>query len=311
MRALVTGGAGFIGSHLTDLLLASGDEVLVIDHLRRVKRNLDGARERGAQIVRGDVTDGDAMARSIREWRPDVVYHLAAQIDVRRSVDDPSTDAHVNVGGTAAILTAALDAGAQRFVLASTAGVYGDPANVPTTEREPVAPLSPYGASKAAAESYLQLFTRLHDLSTVSLRMSNVYGPRQSPHGEAGVIAIFCGAAVERTPVTVFGDGTQTRDFIYVGDVVEAFKLAGRSRWNGTLNVSTGQETSLAGLVGTLGVDAHAGPERLGEVRRSCLRPDEAAAQLGWTAQVDLAQGLERTLAWLADDLVASQAADA
>lgn len=306
MRALVTGGAGFIGSHLTDSLLAAGDEVLVVDHLRREKRNLDAARARGVRVARADVTDGTAVADAIREWQPEVVYHLAAQIDVRRSVEDPSRDAHVNVGGTASVLTAALDAGAQRVVLASTAGVYGDPANVPTSEREPVAPLSPYGASKAAAESYLRLFTRLHDLSTVSLRMANVYGPRQSPHGEAGVIAIFCGAAVAHTPVTVFGDGAQTRDFIYVGDVVEAFRLAGRSSFRGALNVSTGQETSLAELVGTLGLDAEQGPERLGEVRRSCLQPSAAQAELGWSARVGLAEGLERTLRWLADDRVAA-----
>jgi UDP-glucose 4-epimerase len=296
VRSLVTGGAGFIGSHLVDALLAQGDDVTVVDHLNRLD-NLAHAGD--ARLVRGDVTDVAAMQAACAEARPEVVFHLAAQIDVRTSVRDPSTDAHVNVGGTAAVLTAARDAGVRRVVLASTAGVYGDPETVPTPERARIAPLSPYGASKAAAESYLALWSRLHGLSTLSLRMSNVYGPRQNPHGEAGVIAIFCGAAVERRPVTVHGDGGQTRDFVFVGDVVDAFVRAGRSDVGGALNVCTGRETSLAGLVATLDLDSTQGPERLGEIRRSCLDPRQAAARLDWWARTPLAEGLERTLEWL------------
>src|SRR5262249_34994223 len=155
---------------------------------------------------------------------------------------------HVNVGGTAVVLTAALEAGAERVVLASTAGVYGDPRVLPTSEGAALAPLSPYGASKAAAEAYLELFSRLHGLSTVSLRMANGYGPRQDPHGEAGVVAIFCAAAAEGRSAHIFGDGTQTRDFVYAGDAVEAFVAAGRSDVEGALNVSTGRETSLTEL---------------------------------------------------------------
>jgi UDP-glucose 4-epimerase len=296
VRALVTGGAGFIGSHLVDVLIAQGDEVTVVDHLNRTD-NLEAAVARGAQLVRGDVTDVAGMFEAFADARPEAVYHLAAQIDVRRSVDDPSMDVHQNVGGTAAVLEAARQAGARRVVLASTAGVYGDPDQLPIAEQEPVAPLSPYGASKAAAESYLSLFSRLYDVSTLSLRMSNVYGPRQNPHGEAGVIAIFCSAAAEGRPVTVFGDGTQTRDFVYVEDVVQAFAAAGRCDERGAINLSTGVETSLVELAVALGLETEPGPERLGEISRSSLDPSAAARRLGWTARTPLAEGLRRTLA--------------
>jgi UDP-glucose 4-epimerase len=296
MKAVVTGGAGFIGSHLTDALLARGHEVIVVDRLRTSKFNLKGAIERGATLSRADVTDTAAMREALREWRPEVVYHLAAQIDVRWSVDDPSTDAHQNVGGTAAVLEAARHAGVRRVVLASTAGVYGDPDRLPVDEQTPLAPLSPYGAGKAAAESYLALFSRLHGLSTLSLRMSNVYGPRQNPHGESGVIAIFCAAATAGRPVTVFGDGRQTRDFVYVEDVAEAFAAAGESTEQGAINVSTGVETSLTELAAALGLETVEQPGRLGEIRRSSLDPGTAQRRLGWTARTPLAEGLRRTL---------------
>jgi UDP-glucose 4-epimerase len=296
VRAVVTGGAGFIGSHLVDALVAAGDDVTVVDHLRRAKRNLDPAH----RVARADVTDLDACAAALQAARPQVVYHLAAQIDVRRSVEDPAHDARVNIGGTAAVLTAARAAGAERVVLASTAGVYGDPSVLPTPEDAALAPLSPYGAGKAAAEAYLGLFTRLYGISTVSLRMANVYGPRQDPHGEAGVVAIFCSAAAEGRPAQIYGDGTQTRDFVYVGDAVEAFVAAGRSGVEGALNVSTGRETSLLELATALGIEAEPGPERAGEIRRSCLDPSAAAELLGWTARTSLGDGLARTLEWLA-----------
>jgi UDP-glucose 4-epimerase len=299
MKALVTGGAGFIGSHLTDTLLARGDEVMVVDRLRTSKFNLSGAISNGASLARAEVTDTVAMRAALIDFKPEVVYHLAAQIDVRWSVDDPSTDAHQNVGGTAAVLEAARHAGVKRFVLASTAGVYGDPDRLPVDEETPLAPLSPYGAGKAAAESYLALFRRLHGLSTLSLRMSNVYGPRQNPHGEAGVVAIFCAAATEGRPVTVYGDGTQTRDFVYVEDVAEAFAAAGISSEQGAINVSTGVETSLTELATALGLRTNYQPGRLGEIRRSSLDPGAAAQRLQWTARTPLAEGLRRTLASL------------
>jgi UDP-glucose 4-epimerase len=280
-----------------DALVAAGDEVTVIDHLHRPGKHPLPA---SVTLVRVDVTDLARVAAALDAARPQVVYHLAAQIDVRRSVAEPALDAHVNVGGTAVVLTAALDAGVERVVLASSAGVYGDPRTLPTPEHERLAPLSPYGASKAAAESYLELFSRLHGLSTVSLRMANVYGPRQDPYGEAGVVAIFCAAAAEGRSVQIFGDGTQTRDFVYVGDAVFAFLAAGRSRVEGALNVSTGRETSLTELAAALGIETARGPARPGEIGRSCLDPSNAGELLRWTARMPLADGLARTLEWLA-----------
>jgi UDP-glucose 4-epimerase len=292
-RALVTGGAGFIGSHLVDALVARGDEVAVVDHLSRGHtHNLAGAMEQGVELHKADVTDVRAMLDAFLAFRPEVVYHLAAQIDVRRSVRDPSTDAHVNVGGTAAVLEAAREAGAPRVVLASTAGVYGDPERLPTPEDAPIAPLSPYGASKAAAETYMQLFERLHGISTLSLRMANVYGPRQDPHGEAGVVAIFTGAAREGRRAVIYGDGTQTRDYVHVSDVVAAFAAAGRSAVTGALNVSTGRETSVAELARLLGLETDQRPGRAGEISRSCLDPARSERALGWRARVALADAL-------------------
>jgi UDP-glucose 4-epimerase len=299
-RALVTGGAGFIGSHLVEALLARGDDVTVVDHLDPSHlHNL--ARAQDARLVRGDVRDVAGMTEAFAAARPEVVFHLAAQIDVRRSVDDPATDAFVNIGGTASVLEAARRNRARRVVFASTAGVYGEPAELPTPECSPIQPLSPYGAGKAAAESYLELFSRLHGVSAISLRMANVYGPRQSPHGEAGVVAIFCGAALHGEPVDVFGDGRQTRDFVYVGDVVDAFLAAGEADHPGPLNVATGRETSLLELSAGLGLATRHLAGRLGEVRRSCLDPGAAGEVLGWRARTSLADGLQRTLTALRD----------
>jgi UDP-glucose 4-epimerase len=301
VRALVTGGAGFIGSHLADALLAAGDEVTVVDHLRGHHRdNLVDARRRGAVVVRADVTDLSAMTQILSAVRPDVVHHLAAFIDVRRSMRDPVGDVHANVGGTASVLEAARRASVGRVVLASTAAVYGDPATLPTAESCPLAPLSPYGAGKAAAESYLELFGRVHGLPALALRMANVYGPRQDPHGEAGIVAILSGALAEGRVATIFGDGRQTRDYVYVADVAAAFVAAGRAEATGALNVSTGRETSLRELAATLGVATSRAAARPGDGPRSCLDPAAAAATLGWRARVPLEDGLQRTLAALA-----------
>jgi UDP-glucose 4-epimerase len=291
MRSLVTGGAGFIGSHLVAALLARGDEVAIVDHMRKHRSVVAEAR-----LFEADVSDVPAMLRAFGEFRPDAVFHLAAQIDVRHSVEDPAFDALVNVGGTAAVLEAARAAGTRRVVLASTAAVYGDPGVVPIGEEVPIAPLSPYGASKAAAESYLRLFTRMHGVSTVALRMANVYGPGQDPHGEAGVVAIFCGAAATGERVRRFGDGGQTRDFVFVADVVEAFVAAGDASVEGALNVSTGRETSLLELEAELGVSVRIEPERLGDIRRSCLDPGRAMTALGWRARTSLSDGLRVTM---------------
>jgi UDP-glucose 4-epimerase len=293
VRALVTGGAGFIGSHLADALVAAGDEVHVVDDLSTGRlANLEPALEHGAELHAEDVTDAAWMTDLAAIIRPDVVFHLAAQRDVRRSVDDPAFDAGVNVVGTTAVLDAARRAGARRLVLASTAAVYGRPDEIPTPETAPTAPISPYGASKAAAETYLALFTRLHGLPTVALRMANVYGPRQDPHGEAGVIAIFAAAAAAGTPAVVYGDGLQTRDYVHVHDAVAAFMAAAASPVVGALNVSTGHETPVSEVAERLGVAVEHRQRRHGEIDRSCLDPSAAARLLGWRPSTRLASEL-------------------
>ncbi|MEA2319635.1 MAG: UDP-glucose 4-epimerase [Solirubrobacteraceae bacterium] len=298
MRALVTGGAGFIGSNLVDALLERGDDVSVVDDLSTGRReNLDGALAAGARLHEASVTDGEAMTAVFAQERPEAVFHLAAQIDVRRAVEDPAYDAAVNVGGTAVVLEAARAAGTRRFLLASTGGaIYGDCDRLPTPEDAPAAPISPYGASKAAAETYLALYHRLHGLSACPLRLANVYGPRQDPLGEGGVVAIYCHAATTGQPVRVFGDGRQTRDFVYVGDVAAAFIAASERDVPGPYNVGTGEETSVLDLVGRLGLEASFEPQRPGEVKRSALDPSAARRALGWGAEVALADGLERTM---------------
>jgi UDP-glucose 4-epimerase len=223
------------------------------------------------------------------------VMHLAAQVDVRRSVADAAFDAQVNVAGTVAMLEAARAVEVPRVLFASTAAVYGNPERVPTDETQPIAPLSPYGTAKAAAEWYLQQYARLHGLSTLSLRMANVYGPRQDPHGETGVIAIFAGASAEGRSVAVYGDGRQTRDYVYVSDVVDAWISAADSDATGALNISSGVEVSVLELVEGIGLEYELAPARPGEVARSCLDPTQAQRVLGWTARVPLPEGLRRT----------------
>jgi UDP-glucose 4-epimerase len=297
-RVLVTGGAGFIGSNLVDALLDRGDHVTVLDDLSTGRiENLAGAIGRGATLHRADVMDADAVARAFASARPSVVYHLAAQIDVRRAVEDPAGDARTNVAGTAAVLEHARRADVSRFLLASTGGaIYGDARVVPTPESEPARPLSPYALSKAAAERYVEYYALRHGLSAFALRLANVYGPRQDPRGEAGVIALFCAAAADGREVTVYGDGRQTRDFVYVGDVVEAFIAAGEHRACGFCNVGTGRETSVLDLAQALELRTRSAPARLGEVRRSCLAPGLAAELLGWEPRTSLHAGLAATL---------------
>src|SRR3954447_20100335 len=231
MRCLVTGGAGFIGSNLVDALLARGDEVTVVDDLSTGRLvNLESALADGAALAEIDIRDGEALTRLAAKKRPEAIFHLAAQIDVRKSLADPSFDASINVGGTANVLEAARTAECGRVVSISTGGaIYGegDGQQIPLGEDAPIAPLSAYGQSKFAAEGYLALYERLYGLSGVSLRRGNAYGPRQDPLGEAGVIAIFCGLLKEGGRPKVFGDGKQTRDYIYVGDLVSAALAAG------------------------------------------------------------------------------------
>ncbi|MFZ1997455.1 MAG: NAD-dependent epimerase/dehydratase family protein [Solirubrobacteraceae bacterium] len=309
MDCVVTGGAGFIGSNLVDALVARGDRVTVIDTLVTGKReNLDDAVTKGARLETVDVRDADAVASVFAAARPELVFHLAAQIDVRHSVQRPADDAQTNVLGTINVLEAARAHGVRRVVNTSTGGgLYGDADVLPTPEDSPIRPLAPYGQSKLCAEGYCALYTRLHGLSTVSLRYGNVYGPRQDVHGEAGVVAIFCGHLIDGTAPTVFGDGGQTRDWVDVADVVAANLLAADTALTGPVNIGHGQETSVLDLVRALNEvspekplpDPTFVPDRPGEVRRSCLDVTRAREELHWTAQVSLRDGLRTILAGL------------
>ena len=307
MRCLVTGGAGFIGSNLVDALLARGDEVTVVDNLSTGRiSNLEPGLAAGAELEEMDIRDGEALSRLAAERRPEAIFHLAAQIDVRKSLADPFFDAGVNVGGTANVLEAARASECGRVVSISTGGaIYGegDGQQLPLSEDAPIAPLSAYGQSKFAAEGYVSLYHRLYGLSGVSLRLGNVYGPRQDPLGEAGVIAIFCGLLKEGGRPTVFGDGTQTRDYIYVGDVVSAALAAGDAEATGAINIGTGKETNvlelieaLKGLSGNDSFEPSFEPERTGEVQRITIDAGRAERELGWRAEMDLSEGLRVTL---------------
>ena len=309
MRSLVTGGAGFIGSHLVDALVARGDDVTVLDDLSSGReQNLAGAVEAGAQLVRGDVRDGSSLTALVSMARPEAIFHLAAQVDVRVSLSDPSFDARTNVEGTINVLEAARAAGVGRVVFSSTGGaIYGETDILPTPETVEPLPMAAYGQSKYCAERYLGLYERLYGLSTMALRFGNVYGPRQDPHGEAGVIAIFCGRLVAGERPRIYGDGTQTRDYIYVADLVQALLSAGASSAGGVANIGTEIETSvleildvLRGLHGPGAPEAEFAPGRTGEIDRSCLAATRARDVLGWQASTPIADGLRSTYAAVA-----------
>ncbi len=301
MRAVVTGGAGFIGSTLVETLIARGDEVHVVDDLS------SGRREQVADTARLHILDiRDPLVDALAGARPEVVFHLAAQIDVRRSVADPVDDAATNVLGTLRVLELAREHDAQ-VVFASTGGaIYGE-CERPATEAAERRPVSPYGTSKLAAEEYLAAWNRLYGTTHVALRLGNVYGPRQDPHGEAGVVAIFLSRIRDGLPATIFGDGSQTRDYVFVGDVVRAF-VAAVGATGGVFNVGTGIETSVRelwhGCTGAAGVAAevaHDAP-RLGELQRSSLDAGRAERALGWRAEVALRDGLLRTWEWIREE---------
>jgi UDP-glucose 4-epimerase len=310
MRALVTGGAGFIGSNLVDALLDRGDEVTVVDNLATGRiGNLDGARRRGISFHEVDITDAEGVAKVFAGARPDIVFHLAAQIDVRKSIEDPSWDAGVNVGGTINVLEAARRSGVARVVNTSTGGaIYGDVEPIPTPESVAPRPMAAYGTSKLCAEIYCGWYQRLYGLSTVTLRYGNVYGPRQDPLGEAGVIAIFCGKLIAGEQPTIYGDGRQTRDYTYVADVVAAnLAAASHPEAHGVYNAGTGRESSVLEVLAALRRAAGLGdddlqpefaPARLGELQRSALDVTRARAELGFSAEAGLDDGLRRTLEW-------------
>jgi UDP-glucose 4-epimerase len=295
---VVTGGAGFVGSHVVEALVARGDEVLVVDSLVKGKReNVPTGVEIRVHDVReplGDVFD---------EIGPEAVFHLAAQADVRVSVERPEEDAQVNVVGTVNVLEAARRHGAQ-VVFSSTGGaIYGECAE-PAAETAPLLPVSPYGIAKLAGEEYLRGYNRLYGSNHVSLRYGNVYGPRQDPHGEAGVVAIFLGALATSASPKIFGDGSQTRDYVFVGDVARATLLAvGRS--GRVFNVGTGKATSVLDLFGLCRrvagseIEAQHAPARLGELQRSVLDTSLASRDLGFEAAVELDEGLRTTWEWI------------
>jgi UDP-glucose 4-epimerase len=310
MRALVTGGAGFIGSTLVDRLLAEGHSVDVVDDLSSGSlSNLAEARadrQHELKLHQIDIRD-DGVVDLIARRQPEVVFHLAAQADVRVSVARPAFDAEVNVVGSINVIEGARRAGARKVVFASSGGtIYGEPspADLPVKESHPQQPVSPYGVAKKVVTDYLHAYRVLHDLEFTSLAMANIYGPRQDPHGEAGVVAIFAGLLLERKPCTIFGDGRQTRDFVYVDDAVDAFVRAA-DRGSGLLcNIGTGVETSVNDLYTTMAraagvTDAPTyGPARRGELARSALDPGRAAIHLGWEPWTDLATGVTEVLRW-------------
>ena len=305
MRALVTGGAGFIGSTLVDRLVRDGHEVTVVDDLSRGTRaNLAAAQETGLLTVHETGINDPGLASVFASSSPEVVFHLAAQIDVRSSVTDPVDDATRNVLGTIAVAEAARLAGVRKVVFASSGGsIYGTPEDLPVAETAPLHPKAPYAASKVSAEVYLNTYRSLYGLDCTHLAPANVYGPRQNPHGEAGVVAIFADALLAGRPTTLFGDGGNTRDYVYVEDVVAAFVAASGQVGGGRrFNIGTGVQTSDRELH-TLVADAANAPDepvfapaRLGDLRASALDATAAATELGWRPQVDLAEGIRRTV---------------
>ncbi len=305
MRIVVTGGAGFIGSHLTDAMLAAGHETIVIDNLvTGVRGNLNPQ----ARFYEADIRDATAMHDLFARERPEVLIHQAAQLDVRRSVADPGYDADVNIIGTLRLLQVGLENGLKKVIFASSGGaIYGETEQLPTPETHAAAPISPYGVSKLSIEHYLHYYQAVQGLPYVALRYANVYGPRQNPHGEAGVISIFAERLLRGEPTTIYGDGENTRDYVYVGDVVDANLRALSSEWVGAYNVGTGTETTVNAIfahINTLteaGVEERHGEAKVGEQRRSCLDWGQAQRDLGWRPRVQLDEGLARTVEFFTD----------
>ncbi|MCU1462310.1 MAG: UDP-glucose 4-epimerase [Acidimicrobiales bacterium] len=308
MRCLVTGGSGFIGSNLVDRLLAEGHAVDVVDDLSTGSlANLSEARSDPANEVNFHRIDvrSPALVDLIAHRRPEVVFHLAAQADVRVSVERPAFDAEVNIIGTINVLEGARASGARKVVFAASGGtLYGEPEELPVRESHAQRPMSPYGVSKKAAGDYLAAYRELHGIEYTALALANVYGPRQDPHGEAGVVAIFAGLLLAGQQCTVFGDGEQTRDFVYVDDVVDAFARAA-TRGSGLLcNVGTGVETSVNRLYDAMAKAAGVGdppryaPDRPGELARSALDPARAGIHLGWKPWTHIEDGTAQVLQW-------------
>ncbi len=297
---LVTGGAGFIGSHVADQLVAAGHEVAVVDNLSTGRREFVPPQ---AGFYRYDINSPEA-ADLIRSWRPEALVHHAAQMNVRFSVADPVADARDNILGSLNLLQASLEGGVKKIIFASTGGaIYGDEAPIPARETDAPWPDSPYGIAKLAVEHYLRYFRREHGLTTISLRYANVYGPRQNGMGEAGVVAIFIEKFLAGQQALINGDGLQTRDFVYVGDVVAANLLALNYPESGTFNIGTGRETDILTIYLKLQELAQSplgpvhGPAKPGEQRRSCLDSSLALEKLAWQPKMTLEEGLAHTCA--------------
>jgi UDP-glucose 4-epimerase len=307
MRILVTGGAGFIGSHLIDSLVASkADEVSVLDDFSTGRRNRLNPKATFYQL---DLRAGAAVASAVAKIKPEVIVHLAAQMDVRRSVADPAFDAQVNLIGFLNMVESARAHGLKRVIFSSSGGaIYGEQEDLPTKEDAPLLPVSPYGVAKLATEAYLFFYKVQYGIDYLSLRFGNVYGPRQDPHGEAGVVAIFCGRILDGKLVTIYGTGGQTRDYVYVGDVVNAIIAALKSNASGlAMNIGTGIETTVNQLYSTLAAIAEFtalpeyGPPRPGEQLRSVISPARAAEVLGWRPETNLETGLGETFKYFKD----------
>ncbi len=308
MRILVTGGAGFVGSHLTDAFLGRGDEVTVVDDLSAGRpARLDGR----VTVHKASISDAASLTAIVSRAAPDIICHLAAQIDARVSVTEPAHDAQVNVVGTVNVLETARATGARVLFASSGGALYGRDAPVPSPEDVPPQPESPYGIAKYCAEQYIGLYNRLHGTRHSVLRLANVYGPRQDPGGDAGVIPIFCSAALAGHDASVYGDGSQTRDYVYVGDVVRAFLAAAGTGQPGNWNIGIGVETSVLDLVRIIGdasgrpLRPQLRPARPGELQRSVLAVGLAERELGWRAATGLADGIGAVYHWIeagADD---------
>ncbi|HOJ39218.1 MAG TPA: NAD-dependent epimerase/dehydratase family protein [bacterium] len=301
MRILVTGGAGFIGSHLVDKLIERQHEVSILDNLSTGRKENLNPR---AKFYQGDIRDKQ-VENLMKEQKPEILFHLAAQINVRKSTEDPIFDNNVNVNGSLNLVSSFLKAGGRRIIFASTGGVmYGEPEILPTPETVEPFPLCPYGIAKLSVEKYLNYYHRYFPLSFCALRFGNVYGPRQNAFSEAGVVAIFSVRLLRGQPAMIYGDGQQTRDFVFIEDVIQACLLVMEKNVSGFFNVGTGRETSVneifqqvARWVGRPAIREYA-PAREGDIRRSCLSVEKIRQAFGWQARVPLEEGIKQTVAW-------------
>lgn len=307
MKILVTGGAGFVGSHITDTLIEKGHEVLIIDNLSTgQEENVN----KNARFIKADINDFETVENIFSKEKPEIIYHLAAQIDVRKSVEDPISDARTNILGSFNLVNLSHRYGIKKFIFSSTGGaIYGDTDNRPTKEDHPEFPLSPYGIAKLSTDKFLNFYYEVYGLKFVSLRYANVYGPRQNPHGEAGVVAIFLNKMVKGENPVINGDGTQTRDYVFVGDVVRANLMALENmEITGVFNVGTSKETSVKELFSEINshfdgmFKENYGPAKLGEQKTSCLSFEKIKKVMGWSPEVDFKDGIRKTHQWFKEN---------